>query len=141
MKNETADATRLLFSAEHTAIWLVAVIGLSLSWAALWVIQQQLEAHKLLDFEWVAHNRVRALTRGIDTGLEAMTTVRDLYLVSERVEQEEFRVFTSSLLERFNGIQALMWVPIVPHGKRAEFEQANSTAEEEFPDNGRNGAF
>ncbi len=28
---------------------LVAVIGSSLSWAAFWLIQQQLEAHKLLD--------------------------------------------------------------------------------------------
>ena len=38
MSSEPNQATRLLFSAEHTAIWLVAVIGLSLSWSALWLI-------------------------------------------------------------------------------------------------------
>jgi PAS domain S-box-containing protein len=141
MKNDTADATRPLFSAEHMAIWLVAVIGLSLSWAALWVIQQQLVAHKLLDFEWVAHNRVRALEHGIDRGLEAMTTVRGLYLVSDRVEREKFQVFASSLLERYKGIQALMWVPRVPHGMREEFEKASGTTEEEFRIMERTGHF
>ncbi|MEA3290982.1 MAG: hypothetical protein U9Q71_01530 [Pseudomonadota bacterium] len=32
-------------------IWLVTVVGLGLSLAALLLIRQQLEAHKLLDFD------------------------------------------------------------------------------------------
>ncbi len=141
MKIESADANRPFFSPEHTAIWLVAVIGLSLSWAALCMIQQQLAAHKLLDFQRVAHNRLRTLRHGVDTGLQAMTTVRDLYRISEQVEEEEFEVFTRSLLERFKGIQALMWVPVVPQGSRAASGRRNSTDPAEFRITERTGRF
>ncbi|MBW2593105.1 MAG: PAS domain S-box protein [Deltaproteobacteria bacterium] len=96
---------------EYTAIWLVAIIGLILSWAGLWVIKQQLDTNKRLDFEWVAHNRTRALKHGIERNLEAVTTVRDLCLASEKIEQVEFQLFVRSLLVRYRGIQALMWIP------------------------------
>ena len=38
------------------AIWLAAIVGLSLSFAALLLFRQQLEAHQMLQFEWVSHN-------------------------------------------------------------------------------------
>jgi PAS domain S-box-containing protein len=100
---------------EYTAIWIVAIIGLILSWTGLWVIKQQLDTNKRLDFEWVAHNRTRALKHGIERNLEAVTTVRDLCLASEGVELVEFQLFVRSLLARYHGIQALMWIPHVPH--------------------------
>lgn len=104
------DSERLLFAAEHSAIWLVAIVGLSLSLAALWLIRQQLAANQLLDFEWVAHNRVRAISHGIDNGLRAVTTIRDLYAASDQVAPEEFREFSNALLRRYRGIKQLMWV-------------------------------
>ncbi len=82
---------------EYTAVWIVAIIGLILSWTGLWVIKQQLDANKRLDFEWVAHNRTRALKHGIERNLEAVTTVRDLCLASTGVEQVEFQLFARSL--------------------------------------------
>ena len=100
---------------EYTAVWIVAIIGLILSWAGLWVIKQQLDTNKRLDFEWVAHNRTRAVKHGIERNLEAVTTLRDLCLASEGIEQAEFQLFARSLLGRFGGIQALMWIPQVPH--------------------------
>lgn len=104
------DSQRLLFTTEHRAIWLVAIIGLSLSLAALWLIRQQLAAKQQLDFEWVAHNRIRALNHGIDNGLLAVTMVHDFYAASEDVGPEEFRVFSRSLLGRYQGIEKLAWV-------------------------------
>jgi PAS domain S-box-containing protein len=120
--------SRSLFSPEHSAIWLVALVGLTLSWAALWIIQEQLEVHTRQDFEWVSHNRVRALKHGIERDLEAVTVVRDLYRGSEEVTAEEFRVFGSALLERYRGIQALLWVPRVPRATRAAYEDASGLA-------------
>ncbi|MEJ1298458.1 MAG: PAS domain S-box protein [Candidatus Sedimenticola sp. (ex Thyasira tokunagai)] len=105
------NTDRLVFTAEYNAIWLVVIIGLSLSLAALWLIRQQLDAHKLLDFEWVAHNRIRAINHGIDNGLLAVTTIRDFYKASDEIGPQEFRLFADSLLERHQGIQTLMWVP------------------------------
>jgi len=110
LSNEQHDSERLLFTTEHRAIWLAAIIGLSLSMAALWLIRQQLEAHKMLDFEWVAHNRIRALHHGIDNGLLAITSIRDFYMASDDVGPSEFQVFAEPLLGRHKGIQTLMWV-------------------------------
>jgi len=97
-KKASSEHTRLLFVPENSAIWLVAIVGLSLSFAALLLIQQQLEAHKILDFEWVAHNRIRALNHGPDNSLSAITTLRDHLVASGRVDGDGFRVFADSLL-------------------------------------------
>ncbi len=107
------DLTRNQSSLENRTIWLVAIIGLSLSFAALLLIQKQLDAHKLLDFEWVAHNRVRALNRGIDHSILSVTTLGDHVEATGRVDSEEFKTFAKSLLGRYRGVQALMWVPLV----------------------------
>jgi len=117
-----ALTSRLLPGTEGGAIWLVAIIGLSLSFAALLLIRQQLEAHKMLEFRWVAHNRVRALSHGIDNGLLALTSVRDHIVASGRAEGEGFTLFANSILERQRGIQSLMWVPWVKRAERNAFE-------------------
>lgn len=117
-----SDPFRLLFGAENSAIWLVAIVGLSLSFAALLLIRQQLDAHKMLDFEWVAHNRIRALRHGLDNSMLAVTALRDHVIVSGRVDAEEFRVFAESLLDRYRGVQALLWVPLVNASERRTFE-------------------
>ncbi len=119
-------------TAEYTAIWIAALIGLIMSWAGLWIIKQQLNAHKRLDFEWVAHNRARALKHGIENGLEAVTSVRDLYLASQGFERAEFQLFTRSLLKRYQGIQALMWVPRVSHSARKLFENETKRISPQF---------
>ena len=126
MKAHSFDLSKILFSAERGGIWLVAIVGLSLSLAALMLIQQQLEAHKMLDFEWVAHNRTRALDHGIENSLLAMKTMRDFYMASEHVDSDEFNTFAQPLLERHPGIQAFLWVPRVRHAQREQFEQAQT---------------
>ncbi len=100
----------------HTAksyltAWSVAIIGLSLSLVAFWGIQEQVSATRLLEFEWVAQNRHRVLKRSILNGLEAVESIRDLFLVSNNVGREEFSRFARSILNRSQGIQALTWIP------------------------------
>ncbi len=125
-KNLLPDSSRHLFGLEYSAIWLVAIVGLSLSFAALLIIQQQLEAHKMLDFEWVAHNRTRALNHGLDNSLLGVTTLHDHIIASGRIEGDGFRQFATSLLDRYRGIQSLMWVPRVSGAARSAFEASNS---------------
>ncbi|QYZ67426.1 MAG: PAS domain S-box protein [Gammaproteobacteria bacterium (ex Lamellibrachia satsuma)] len=126
------DSSRLLFGPENSAIWLVAIIGLSLSFAAQLLMQQQLEAHKMLDFEWVAHNRTRALSHGIDNSMLAVTTLRDHILASDRVDSDGFRMFAESLLDRYQGIQALLWVPLVRGPERKAFEASTALRRNEY---------
>ncbi len=78
---------------------------------AFWLVERQLNAHKLLEFRWVAENRHRALKKEIDTELKAVESIRDLFLVSEQVTPEDFRALARTLLQRHRGIVALGWLP------------------------------
>lgn len=121
-RNQLHDLFRLPFDLENSSIWLVAIIGLSLSFAALLLMRQQLEAHKRLDFEWVSHNRIRALNNGIDNSLLAVATIRDHVIASGGVDDKGFQLFARSLLERHKSIQELIWVPQVKATERSAFE-------------------
>lgn len=114
-----------IFKAEHYAVWLVAIIGVSLSLAALWLINLQLEAHKRLDFEWVAHNRIRAIGHGIDNAISAVSTIHDFYQVSDHREQKEFQRFADLLLNRYPAIQELLWI-----SRETASDSSDSTASE-----------
>ncbi|MBL3527176.1 MAG: CHASE domain-containing protein [gamma proteobacterium endosymbiont of Lamellibrachia anaximandri] len=131
-RKQPLDSSRLLFGPENSAIWLVAIIGLSLSFAAQLLMQQQLEAHKMLDFEWVAHNRTRALSHGIDNSMLAITTLRDHVLASGGVNGEGFRVFAESLLDRYQSVQALLWVPLVKEPEQKAFEASTALRRKEY---------
>ncbi len=124
--------TRQLFGTENSAIWLAAIVGLSLSFAALLLIQKQLEAHKLLDFEWVAHNRIRALNHGLDNSMLAVTTLRDHIVASGGVDGEGFRVFAKSLLDRYRGLKALAWVPLIEGSERYQPDCSVAQGEEKI---------
>ena len=110
-KYKNDESPRLLLTTEYSAIWLVIVIGFTLSLAALWLIRGQLESHKDIEFEWVVHNRVRAINHGIDNGLLAITNIGDFFEASEFVDPDRFKQFAASQLEKHEEIHALMWVP------------------------------
>ena len=133
-KNEFATSSTRLLGNENNAIWLAAIVGLGLSFAALFLIQKQLEAHKLLDFEWVAHNRIRALNHGLDNSMLAVTTMRDHVVASGGVDDEGFRLFATSLLERYRGLKSLMWVPLPEAPRQAESFPASHVVPEQEGD-------
>ncbi len=132
-KSRSLDSAHLLFAPEYTAIWLVAIVGLSLSCAALLMIQQQLEAHRRLDFEWVAHNRIRALNHGLDNSMVAVTTIRDHIRSAGGMDERDdgFRLFAESLLERYRGLQSLMWVPVTKIRPSVAFKPADEKQSDE----------
>jgi len=110
-KYKAIESPRLLLTTEYSAIWLVVIIGFTLSLAALWLIRGQLDSRKNLEFEWVVHNRVRAINHGIDNGLLAIANIGDYFEASQIVEPNEFQHFAASQLEKHKEIHALMWVP------------------------------
>ena len=110
-KYKAIESPRLLLTTEYSAIWLVVIIGFTLSLAALWLIRDQLESYKDTEFGWVVHNRVRAINHGINNGLLAISNIGDYFEASEIVEPDKFQQFAASQLEKHKEIHALMWVP------------------------------
>ena len=103
---------RLPRSGKTTITLVVDLAGFSICCiAALWLIRDQLETSKSLEFDWVVHNRARALSNGIENGLLAVTSIRDFISAAGAVEASEFQRFASSQLETHQALHALMWIP------------------------------
>lgn len=98
----------------HWLAILVGGVGLLLSLGAFWAMHIELLARHQLEFEWLAHNRNRVLKKGIEERLDAVRSLHDLFRVSKEVDERAFELFARGLIERYRGIHALAWVPLMP---------------------------
>ncbi len=64
--------------------------------------------------------------------IDALKPLKGLYLASDHVGAEDFRLFTSEILNGANGLTALSWNQYVPHKQRKSYEDA--MAKEGFND-------
>lgn len=105
-------------------ILLVVVVG-TIAAVSTFVIITALEdeRHRVV-FDRAAASRISAVRRHIESNLDVLRSIVDLYNSSEFVNRKEFRSFVSPALNRHDGIQALEWVPRVSNAARSEFEQA-----------------
>jgi PAS domain S-box-containing protein len=113
---------------EYSTIWLVACVGLALSLLGFGMLRRQLEVHKSVEFEWVGHNRYRALENGIDSGLEAVRSLADLVRFSAELGEQDFTIIAESVLGRTEGVKALIWAPQVAGETRVRFLEPQAAA-------------
>jgi signal transduction histidine kinase len=111
------------FLKRHWHVSLVTTTGILLSCWAFLAIEAELGERHRLEFEWVAQDRNRALKKGIEEGLDAVRSVQNLFQASEQVDARAFDLFTKALLNRYRGIQALGWLPLVTAEQRETFER------------------
>lgn len=112
----------LTFTRDNFSIGVVAVLGLMGSISAFSHLHQQLESRRLIEFEWLTHERHRALQRGVERGLEAVTTLHALFLTADEISAGDFHLFGDPVVARLPGLQSLAWVPRVSHWQRTAFE-------------------
>lgn len=105
---------------------MVLLAGLGLSLLAFVAVNHWEESRTRAEtesyFQQQAQARASAIQREIDTHFLALHALFALYSSSERVTQAEFKNFSSTLLQRIPGLQALEWIPRVAGADRAEFE-------------------
>jgi PAS domain S-box-containing protein len=111
---------------DYGPVWVVAIVGLALSMAALLLLREELETHRQQEFEWVARNRISAIGLGVENSLRALESTRDLLRFSDHVGPEQFREFGASLLRRHRGIEAIIWAPRITQAEHRAFERAQS---------------
>jgi signal transduction histidine kinase len=72
-------------------------------------------------------NKVQIMNLAVLSKIDLNEKISDsliaLFRSSNFVSREEFRIFTESIIRNQNYIQALEWVPKVPHAKRQEYEE------------------
>ncbi|MBF0379658.1 MAG: CHASE domain-containing protein [Magnetococcales bacterium] len=112
-----------LFFKKNISFLLVAFLGAVFSYIAFVVIQKQTHNGLMVEFEWAAQNRHRAVQKGIEEGIEAVRGIHRLFLSSDNVNRSEFKIFAQSIFAHNQHIQALEWVPRVYASQRLNYEK------------------
>ena len=98
------------------------LLGVSISIAG-YFFAENLEQHSQQEkFDRNANELLHAIERSVETTLSVLKSIRGLYAASQRVDRDEFGEFVNSL-DVSNEVQALEWIPRVPHSQRSEIER------------------
>jgi PAS domain S-box-containing protein len=103
-------------------VLIVVVVGLALSISAFALASIWSEEQKRIKLEEYASNYVFAIQQEANSHIEALRNTLSLYAASREVERHEFHKFVSGIISRHVDIQALEWIPRVPHSQRAAVE-------------------
>jgi PAS domain S-box-containing protein len=128
MSTKTAIAPTRVRRVRHLPVIVTGIVGLGLSvlaflWARDWE-QQEAESH----FHRAAESRCAVLERTVEAHMLFLKSLEAFYVGSRHVERGEFRQFVTPFLSGSSCVQALAWVPRVPHERREAFEAAAADA-------------
>jgi PAS domain S-box-containing protein len=112
-----------IFDRLYVSVVVTICIGISLSITML-IFMRNVEYRNIQsDFNLATLNRVNSLQREIENNIEVLRSLYRLYESSEFVTREGFLTFCKPAILRHNDIQALEWVPRVPHSQRKDYER------------------
>jgi CHASE1-domain containing sensor protein len=77
-----------------------------------------------LNFRLLAEENVYTVVKQITENVTIIDAVASYFSVSDHVSRREFANFVRPFLRKNKSIQALQWVPLVPHRDRARYEAA-----------------
>ena len=118
--SETDLAIRKHFKGSIAA---TAIVGVALTLGlSFWIDLMRYEARQN-DFARRAAEHAALIQESIDQSVEAVASISGFFKASEKVHRNEFKAFSAGGLSRNPGIQALEWIPRVPHQERASYEE------------------
>jgi len=110
---------------------LAVIAGISMSGLFGWFFYKQEEKSITIEFHNDVDKRAYSLYRELVLNFEALRSLAILFNRESIPEQKLFNYEASKILSRYNDIQALEWIPRVPHAERFKYE---SKLKQEFPD-------
>ncbi len=109
-------------------IILTVIVGATLSLMMSSIVGEweylRIQSH----FEQAAKDRVIAIERALENNHEVLLATGGLFDASHTVTRRDFGNFVLPFIQRHPGLQAVNWVPRVPHEQRADME-ARATAD------------
>lgn len=105
----------------HLTLMAVLLVGLSLSFGTAYLIYKEEEKAIYNEFQKDVDQRAEALYRMIRVKFETLHSLTILFNDGKQPSAEQFSQVAQSILNRHKGIQALEWIPRVPHAQRAAY--------------------
>lgn len=102
---------------------LVGIIGVSGSITAFMITSNLKESaiEKELIFE--SKQVVKTIVKKVDSNLQILDSVKAFYNATDNISRQDFKTFIAPSLMGHNDIQAVEWVPLVPHAERLMYEK------------------
>ncbi len=108
----------------HTPSLLALLAGTAISVAVFFVLKSRSQDRERAAFHADAAPVVANMRSAFELPLEVLGATAAMFEASSEVTRAEFARFVKPALERHPGIRALEWIPIVPGGERARYEQS-----------------
>lgn len=102
---------------------VILVIGLAASLGAHIITKEWDRQSGTEQFDRMAQEQIQAIQANVLTTVATLRSIRGLLNASATVDRDEFHAFVESL-EVADMVQALVWIPRVPHAARSEYEEA-----------------
>ena len=103
----------------YAATYAVAIGGILMTCLSSWNVRQELQTSHLKEFQWAAGDRIQAVRSVVDQGLDALLEIRGLFYAAQGIDEQEFLVFTDSILKRRPYIHSLLWAPLLNSPQQA----------------------
>ena len=101
---------------------IAAILGIAITVSATIVSFRSAVREVYVEFKLDVDERVTWLEHELLVNTETLFGLKGLYSSSDNVTRAEFKTFATGILKRHHAIQALEWIPRVPHSKRGRFE-------------------
>jgi PAS domain S-box-containing protein len=112
---------------------VVVVLGSLLAFSVFNLLNTHFRAAVKNRFETAVTHHVEAIEFGVESYLETLYHVRSAFAASSFVDRDEFTLLVSRDVERFEGNQAIAWLPLVRGEDRKEMEaNARNEIDPEF---------
>jgi len=102
---------------------VILVIGLAASLGAHIITKDWDQHNREQHFDRLAQEQIRKIQANVLTTAATLRSIRGLFNASATVDRDEFRAFVETI-EVADMVQALEWIPLVPHPARSEYEEA-----------------
>ncbi|MGJ3494223.1 C4-dicarboxylate transport sensor protein DctB [Piscirickettsia salmonis] len=101
--------------------FLILITGITISLFLFYSLNKSHNLEASSHFEELATDTQQAIQNNINKNIAALNILKSFYESSHFINFNEFTTFTNSLLERDLAIQALEWIPNIPHSKRHDY--------------------
>lgn len=111
-------------------VFIILLSGITATALTSYLFLQNQNKNFRVQFKADVEQRIAAIEREVGAVAQVINALTSFYEASRRVERDEFKKFTASLLQDNPEIEALLWIPRVPHAWRDSYEGVSQPTEE-----------
>jgi signal transduction histidine kinase/ActR/RegA family two-component response regulator len=108
----------------YISLILLAIFGFALAFVTYASFKDFEDEKIALNVREKSEDRIFTFQGLVETSIEEITSLAAFFNASEKVERQEFQLFSQSILSRHSSFLAVEWIPRVPDAERLQHEES-----------------